>query len=391
MNAKKSPLLKIFLIFSILFLLLASLFLTKDILIKKILTHHLDTKYHIKPNYSRLELRPDHVALQQCLFTHPAFSLEIGLLDLTIHLKENWRLQVKQINLAEGFLKINQLEQFLSIGQKIFAQNSAQDSQNINAPPQLFIEQFAMHLNDHQRMRIHGLLDFQGIITQGWFKQVKHLEIDDLSLKSDKMSLKAQIFPKEGGLYILKIKELIIKNKSIADLLIDFEFDPNQRSIFIKNVSNQYVNPEAQITGTLDLTDIKRPIMALEIKNLFLNKVIEFFDLQKDIVMEGIYDGQFEIEFDQTSIGDIKGNFANITGGVIHIKNETSLDFLLKYIDKKTYDILVDNLKNYSYAIGNMSIQRSGSSLILDMDFKSDPLGKREIVIDFHDLLGGSP
>jgi hypothetical protein len=62
---------------------------------------------------------------------------------------------------------------------------------------------------------------------------------------------------------------------------------------------------------------------------------------------------------------------------------------LKPYLDKPSYDALIDNFKNYEYNIGVVSIKSETGALNLGLDFTSEAMGRRNIMVKFHDVLGG--
>jgi hypothetical protein len=86
---------------------------------------------------------------------------------------------------------------------------------------------------------------------------------------------------------------------------------------------------------------------------------------------------------------DIKVDLSNSAGGLIHVKDESSLDFLRKYMDDRSFKALVDNFKNYAYNIGTVAVRREGRDVIVEADFDSPVMGHRKIVVKFHDCIEG--
>ena len=91
----------------------------------------------------------------------------------------------------------------------------------------------------------------------------------------------------------------------------------------------------------------------------------------------------------ENMLKDIKIDLADNAGGLINIKNESSLDFLRKYMDEPSFKALVDNFKNYAYNIGTAAVYKQGRAVVVKTDFDSPVMGHRDIVINFHNLLGG--
>jgi hypothetical protein len=89
----------------------------------------------------------------------------------------------------------------------------------------------------------------------------------------------------------------------------------------------------------------------------------------------------------ENMLRDIKIDLADNAGGLIHVKNEASLDFLRRYMDEHSFKALVDNFKNYAYNIGTVTVHRQNRDAVVETIFDSPARGHRDIVINFHDLL----
>jgi len=83
---------------------------------------------------------------------------------------------------------------------------------------------------------------------------------------------------------------------------------------------------------------------------------------------------------DKGKLSGLEADFHNASGGVINIEKGDSLSFLQQYLDQASYDALVDNFKHYAYNRGSIKVTK---------DFGSDELGRRNISVNLHGILGG--
>jgi len=92
---------------------------------------------------------------------------------------------------------------------------------------------------------------------------------------------------------------------------------------------------------------------------------------------------------DKGKLSGLEADFHNASGGVINIEKGDSLSFLQRYLDQASYDALVDNFKHYAYNRGSIKVTKQGEIIALNLDFGSDELGRRNISVNLHGILGG--
>ncbi len=104
--------------------------------------------------------------------------------------------------------------------------------------------------------------------------------------------------------------------------------------------------------------------------------------------VESSFNGAVRICFKGGLLSDISGGFRSTRGGLIKIDREAPLKFLRRYLDEESYRILIDNFKNYAYGTGRLDLSKKEGFLTVALDFNSQKSGRRDIQINFHNVLG---
>ncbi len=187
--------------------------------------------------------------------------------------------------------------------------------------------------------------------------------------------------------YVATINRLLIRNKEIENVLLSFRFKENK--LIISNLESSLIGSEAEIFGDIDFANPEYILFCLEAKNLSLQNIISFFADESDIKVKGEFGGSLKLSLKNGDLSSISGGFDNLSGGLINVKEEKSLAFLKGGLGGEAYFYLLDNLQNYKYDKGRVSIEMQDSVILVTANFDSDKLGKRNIVMRLHGLWGG--
>ncbi|MDP2923589.1 MAG: hypothetical protein Q8O30_07740 [Candidatus Omnitrophota bacterium] len=124
-----------------------------------------------------------------------------------------------------------------------------------------------------------------------------------------------------------------------------------------------------------------------DFENVSFENIISIIAGEDNATIRGTFNGNLTLYWDGDKLIKLAGSFHNKEGGFINIKKETSLDFIKNYLDALSYKALIDNLKNYEYNIGEISIVNERDILSLKMDFSSEKMGRRNLIINLHNIL----
>lgn len=218
-------------------------------------------------------------------------------------------------------------------------------------------------------------------------KSIEDLEISQCRLKFKNGSIDLALKKSEDNLYVLNISSLKFKDKEIKSISIFLTADADK--LIFSRIDTDFLGYSAQIAGVLNYQDYNHICLEARLRNSSFKNVVNLFSKEEDFVLRGDFDGKLELCLDKGKISELEGDFYNTSGGAVNIEKETSLGFLQQYLDKASYEALVDNFKHYTYNRGRIKITKKGGTIALNLDFSSDELGRRNIVINLHGVLGG--
>lgn len=224
-------------------------------------------------------------------------------------------------------------------------------------------------------------------IAFNFFNQgINDLKISNCSLQFKDINASLVLEKSKDGYYILDIVSLKFKDKEIKNISISLVV--NKDIVLINRVDAGFLGHSAHISGILDYRDCSNICLELSFKDTSFKNVINLFSEEKDLVLTGDFDGRLELCLGKSKISKLEGDFYNTGGGVVNIEREVSLGFLRRHLDKTSYNALVDNFKYYTYNKGRIKIIKKKGVMTLNLDFGSDELGRRNILINLHDISG---
>ncbi|MCK9614498.1 MAG: hypothetical protein M0R48_03220 [Candidatus Omnitrophica bacterium] len=185
--------------------------------------------------------------------------------------------------------------------------------------------------------------------------------------------------------YLLKIPSLRIKDKRFTDFLIPVKSNVNQ--LLFPRAKNQFLGANALVSAKCDFAEYDKFCFAAKFQDASFEKMVDIF-ASEEASFKGLFDGALKACVSAFRISEIKADFKNKGNGFINVKKESSFAFLKTYLDAASYNALIDNFKNYEYNIGIISAKKEASALNLNLDFTSDTMGKRNITVNLHDILG---
>jgi hypothetical protein len=211
------------------------------------------------------------------------------------------------------------------------------------------------------------------------------LRIVDAQVKDQQLgSLNFDLTP-YGDYHQLLGNNLLFKSKEIGNFSLSIRLKENK--LYFYDLKSTFIDSTFLLSGYLNLGDFNNICIDLVVKDLALSDIIFLFGDKKKINLEGKFSGKVDCCFRNNKISYLDLDIDDLEGGVINFKEETSLDFLKKRLDKKYYAYLLDNLKNYKYDEASIGVKTDKNNLILEANFFSEELGKRNITIKLHDVL----
>ena len=186
--------------------------------------------------------------------------------------------------------------------------------------------------------------------------------------------------------YLLKIPSIRIKDKEFTDFFIPIKSGVNQ--LLFPRAKNPFLGADALISAKCNFSGYDKFCVGARFQDVSFEKIVDIF-ASEEAAFRGLFDGSLKACARAFMISEVEAGFKNKRNGFINVKKESSFTFLKSYLDAASYNALIDNFKNYEYNIGIISAKKEASALNLTLDFTSDTMGKRNITISFHDILGG--
>ncbi|MCD4779468.1 MAG: YdbH domain-containing protein [Candidatus Omnitrophica bacterium] len=387
---------KRYIFFIVLFILALSLtviWFNKNLIIKKGLIYYFQKRLGISTHIESVTAGFNTISIHGFRTHEPFAALNLAVCEVSFGLTDHNTFQIAGIDLLNGTLSINdyaKLVSKISDIKSLYKKSRENDIRAEASPLPITTKNIRIDFLDKKYPLIHGVISGSGLLNRNRLPRLKSIVIDELSIRKNDILLNGSVSAPDLSSIHLNIETLLWQKNEINDIIFDMSFDWPRKRILIQGIHNEFIHPLSKISAVIDLNPFPPKNIKFNIQQLSLATTLNFFNLDKDRAeLSGMFDGDIKIDLTGPSIANIELSLSNTEGGTIIIKNESSIAFLQKYLDQESYDILIDSLRNYSYAIGNIHLRRAGSSLILDMIFESKKFGKRDLTIDFHNILGG--
>ncbi len=216
---------------------------------------------------------------------------------------------------------------------------------------------------------------------------IKDARIASLNLNSQDFEITGLNLKKFGkNKYLIKILDVRIKDERFADFCIPVKVNVNQ--FLFPKARSPFFGSGGSLSAKCDFYGYDNVCCKAKFFDISFEKIVDIF-ASEEAAFKGSFDGYLKICADLSGITDIQADFANKGNGFINIKKESSFAFLKSYLDIPSYNALIDNFKNYEYNIGVVNAKKEGKMLNLRLDFISDAMGRRNVTVNFHDVLGG--
>jgi len=217
---------------------------------------------------------------------------------------------------------------------------------------------------------------------------LKDASISDLDIRSQDFeitNLNLKRFRK--NLYLIRIPRIRVKEKKFENFFIPVKANVNQ--LLFPRAKNPFLGPAGFVSAKCDFEGYDSLCFNANFKDASFEKIVDTF-APEDAAVRGLFDGSINACLSAFKVSKIQANFINKGNGFINVKKESSFVFLKNYLDAPSYNALIDNFKNYEYNMGVISAGKEGNTLNLTLDFTSDSMGRRNIMVNFHDVLGGT-
>ena len=145
---------------------------------------------------------------------------------------------------------------------------------------------------------------------------------------------------------------------------------------------------DGQISGDMTIDIGKGPEFSLSLDGagLDLNSFTRDFKMEEKLGMTGLLNGSISLSGNSSGISGLSGRFtAGAPGGSLNIKDKRFIENMARRTGQ-SLEILEENLKNYRYNTGIVSMTLDGANIIMDVELNGDA-GKREFNVILHDFI----
>lgn len=383
---------KIFTIgFTVLIVLIVLLLFTKDNIATYYVTQNLAKSLPGKFSLSKAVVSVNSITLRDVTFSNDQCSISAKNGSARFWFTKNLEPYLTWITLDDASIELKNIAAPVQVtsGQGITGSSSGLDIVVAPKKPLHFslknisIRYAGTQTSADVAFSCDAVLYEQGVL------RIKALEVRDLNLKSKDFSIAhlaiKQLSPTQ---YELSLPLSVIHEKEIRNLVIPVRIQGDR--LTVERAGNRFLGNEAYFEGNLDFSDYRNICFAINFHRCSFEKVLPVLIGDNKVTIEGFYGGKLLCCLEGARITNIESYLYDMSGGLVNIKDDKSLDFLRPYLDQKSYNALVDNLQKYRYNKGKITVRKDKADILLEMHFESADLGERNVSINFHNLLGGN-
>ncbi len=370
----------------IIVLLLLLVFLLKDLLLKVYITNYIEKTFKGDCAIERISISVKRIEVDNLEFSNEGidFVLEEGGANFSF--PHGLKPEVSRIDLSNVYLKIKNLKRMRDALGKTVALNAPEVRPGQTPPLDVDLENITVELRNVKNLSLALNFSFRGSIHNSKISTIENIDISDCNIKfrfleANNLNLKKI----RADLYALKIPCLRIKGEEIRNISIPLEIELG-RIVFVE-AQNVFLGPDAYFGGSIEFRNPEFICLNLDLQKLSFENPIGI--ISDDVALRGLFEGRITVCLEGGKVSKIEADFHNDGGGFMNIEKEVSLDFLKAYLDKSSYKALIDGFKDYAYNSGVIKLSKKERDLLLNLKFSSMRMGKRNIIINFHDIWGG--
>ncbi len=352
-----------------------------------LIQHYIKKEFTAECSVGEVKVFISGIEINDLTFKAKDFTGSLKQGSIVADLHNLFKLKSLEIFLGDLFFQINDMESFKQTLQAKYLKTSAKDTDKKALPLHLDLIDARIKIDDPKVLTLDVDLTFEAIFEGSHLKKLKDLEIKEGSLRKGGTVLVFDVKKETSKLSLLRITSLKIKEKEAKNIFIPLAV--SDESIVFERVDGDLFGSSAVVSGVFDFKDYNNLCVSLKANEVSFANVISLAGSDKNFSIDGAFSGSFKACLRGVKLEDIEGNFYNNKGGLVNIKKEADLAFLKRHLDEKSYQAIIDNFKNYNYNEGEIGLSKEGSDLALKLNFDSKDSGKRDIMINFHNILGG--
>ena len=373
----------------ILVLIIGLCVLVKDQVLRVYAIQYLQRSFGAKCAIAQVSVWPWEVKIKGASFIKDGVKLTLGAARLQFDISGFPRFRVKTVKLSNCNLSIEDIVQLKRMGALLSAQPRSCPVTLVVTDLRLILHNTQVKLGNVNGADIEATFSFNGKIGMPYVLVLDGLDILQFNVSSQDFSIKKlRVAKTVHNLYSLYLPSLTIKSEVLKDIELPFRLEKG-RIVFLRT-KNQFFGTDAYLEGVLDFSDYRNVCLQASLGKLSFSNIIKVLNNKDTVDLAGVFAGEVSVCLSPQGLKTVRVGFLNTDSGFIRIKDDSSLEFLRKYLDARSYDSLVDNFKNYAYNRGAISVDTKDGDVVLYMVFESNDMGKRDITINFHNALGGS-
>lgn len=382
----------IFFVFVLILILGIAVFFLKDYIVKRFFVYFLEKKFGYSCEVERARIELSRFKINNFVCGNEALDITVNSGLVNWRFVSFFRPRISHVEVKGLSLELKDIEKTRDIFREQFASSSV--ARGIKKTGDDFclvdlnLSDILIEVKNASWGEGKVRFSFDGVLRGSRVERIDDFDILEGMLRYRDFQIKnVEMRKLRKDFYMLTIPRMVIKKKEIEDLSFPLKIG----STFIELVrgENVFFGPEAYVRGKVEYKKPDTFCLDLVLERASFANIMEIINEKGDFTLDGLFGGDIGFCIKGKEISLVRGNFYNKQGGMINIKKEASLDFLRKYLDEDTYNRLIDNLKNYAYNKGGISLSTDDARLIAVLNFESEKMGKRQFAVTFHNIIGG--
>lgn len=370
---------------SFILLLILSVLIFRNNILKLYLEGYIKRQFGADSRVGKMDVGVNIIKLSNLDFSHSAADFNLNELSVNYTFPFN----ISQVSISEANIEIKSIKEFIRVFSKSIEIPSGMKKSRPDKMTCLFsLDNISFRAKESDSLNLAFNFSVCGFVKNNSLESIENLSVSGLNLTTKDFVINDVSFKKtQDKDYILTIGRFNMGKKEVKNLNIALNIGDKQATVF--PVYHELLGNQGHIGGVINISNFPKISAQLNINDVSFTNLISFMAERKDITLEGMFNGEFDLCWENGLFSRISGEFLNADEGTIDIKEKGTLDFLKSRMDEGSYNTLVGNLKNYRYNDGEIIIRGDNKNLDISLHFDSEKMGSRNIVFSFHDLLGG--
>lgn len=207
----------------------------------------------------------------------------------------------------------------------------------------------------------------------------------NIHLKKFDTNLEDVNLVKNVKVYDLNIKKLKIKKNTYQDIFLQFHVETGKLNLYSEQISP--LGPNSKITVNIERNKENDIYCAdLKLDSVSPYEIINIAGQGEKVYWNGEFSGDLKFCIDKKR-QLLKPHLLlnSDEQGLLDVKDKKALEFMRHRMDQRSFNALIDNLNNYVYNNGIITLHSTEEAKVLAIDLKSEAYGTRRVEIVLHD------